>query len=447
MYDLIVQQEAFKEYFLEDKENTLKHLPKINNINIFLGSNNSGKSRFIRNLVNLQFKVFEKSKDLDEEIKFYNSKISSINKTIEDKISFYEHQRAHNSFSNAEELKKSKLDFIEFDCLYDYEPIIKNNITKKDRLMISFLVRNINGFDISFNQSTSFYETPKNEFKYFIPTLRTAHSLYRQEESNFIKIEEDIFSETINNIYKIDKKVNLFTGLHLYIEILNARNSDRKTREKFQNFEDFIGDNFFNGKKIDIVANFDKRKNLKGDNLDENITIHIQGESTTKRLHQLGDGIQALIILMYQIFMANDESYIFIDEPELNLHPGMQRLFLEQISSNEYLKNKKLKYFISTHSNHFLDLTIEKENISIYTFTGFIDDKGENKFIIKNVNSGDNTILRELGVNNSSVFMANNSIWVEGVSDRNYIKAFLKSYLNFIDESITLREDIDFVFF
>ncbi|OXB21687.1 hypothetical protein B0A80_16715, partial [Flavobacterium tructae] len=46
--------------------------------------------------------------------------------------------------------------------------------------------------------------------------------------------------------------------------------------------------------------------------------------------------------------------------PEINLHPGMQRLFLEQITSNKDLISKKLKYIISTHSNHFLDLTIEK---------------------------------------------------------------------------------------
>ena len=52
------------------------------------------------------------------------------------------------------------------------------------------------------------------------------------------------------------------------------------------------------------------------------------------------------------------------------------------------------------------------------------------KFIIKNVNSGNNELLRQLGVNNTSVFLANSSIWVEGISDRNYIKAFLIAYCN-----------------
>ncbi|WP_417354678.1 ATP-dependent nuclease [Flavobacterium sp.] len=173
----------------------------------------------------------------------------------------------------------------------------------------------------------------------------------------------------------------------------------------------------------------------------------------TRKLHDLGDGIQALIILMYKIFMAEDNSFFFIDEPELNLHPGMQRLFLEQIATNPELLKKKLTYIISTHSNHFLDLTLEKDNVSIYSFVPKQSVKGkDNQFIIKNVNRGDNEILKHLGVNNSSVFLANCSIWVEGVSDRNYIKAFLKSYIDYLaknedKEYKSLKEDIDYAFF
>lgn len=144
--------------------------------------------------------------------------------------------------------------------------------------------------------------------------------------------------------------------------------------------------------------------------------------------------------------MAEDNSLIFIDEPELNLHPGMQRLFLEQITNNDDLKKKNLTYIITTHSNHFLDLTIEKDDVSIYSFTPKKTKNVEKQFSIKNVNRGNNKLLKELGVNNSSVFMANCSIWVEGISDRNYIKAFLKSYCDSTKKSYP-KEDIDFAFF
>ena len=80
------------------------------------------------------------------------------------------------------------------------------------------------------------------------------------------------------------------------------------------------------------------------------------------------------------------------------------------------------------------------------------NENNEKQFIIKNVNRGDNQLLKDLGVNNSSVFMANCSIWVEGISDRNYIKAFLKSYSEYLYKNdkknyVNLKEDIDFAFF
>ena len=77
-----------------------------------------------------------------------------------------------------------------------------------------------------------------------------------------------------------------------------------------------------------------------------------------------------------------------------------------------------------------------------------IEDKEgmDEKFIVNTVNAGDNKVLRDLGVNNSSVFLANCSIWIEGVSDRLLVKAFLISYCK-SNELIIPKEDIDFAFF
>ncbi|WP_164998548.1 ATP-dependent nuclease [Chryseobacterium sp. 3008163] len=227
---------------------------------------------------------------------------------------------------------------------------------------------------------------------------------------------------------------------------MNARNARKEIRKRFEDFEIFVQNNFFSGKKIDIVAEFNKDKSINNDNSEEIISIHIDGENDTRKLYELGDGIQAIIILMYQIFMSEENSVIFIDEPELNLHPGMQRLFFEQISFNKDITNKKLTYFISTHSNHLLDLTLESDDVSIYSFTPIVEN-GDKKIIVKNINFGNAELLRDLGVNNTSVFLANASIWVEGISDRNYIKAFLKAYCDAGEGRVYPKEDIDFTFF
>ncbi|RYJ39695.1 putative ATP/GTP-binding protein [Flavobacterium anhuiense] len=328
------------------------------------------------------------------------------------------------------------------------------------------------GFRSSFNQLiadiillneeiTNFYKFKLigTKLNYLIPTLRTAHSLFEEKEfgnNDYCKIKKNIFLDTITKNYNLssfksieptikeeqessEKKIYTFTGLDLYNQIVNARNGLKEERKRFDEFEKFIGKEFFNSEPIDIVAQFNINEKHENNDKNEIINIHIKDKSNY--LHDLGDGIQSLIVLMYTIFIAPENTMIFIDEPELNLHPGMQRLFLEQITNNQVLTKKKLTYVIATHSNHLLDLTIEKDNISVYSFS----KKENGKFQIKNVNAGNNEIIRELGVNNSSVFLANSSIWVEGISDRNYIKAFLIAYCNSEKRSMP-REDIDFAF-
>ncbi len=402
--------QIFKDYFFEEHRQSINALPKANDINIIIGSNNSGKSRFIRNLLSIE--------------EFYP-------------LYYEKHEQYWSLASRIHRLKSSQInpkDPIK-SLLSDFE---WNNKVLSE-LQNSHL-------KIQFDKIGFTFKKVINR-AYYIPTLRTAHTIYENES---FKIEKDLYQETIQRNYQLNREgLEIFTGQQLYKSILNSRNAKKDVRKRFEEFEDFLSVNFFDGKELDIVAEFDKDESLKGSNSKEVIRVHVEGDGDYY-LYELGDGIQAIIILMYQVFMAEPDSFIFIDEPELHLHPGMQRLFLEQLCNNEDLKKKNLTYFITTHSNHFLDLTIEKDNVSIYSFTPRVNEKGEKQFVIKNVNAGDNEILKHLGVNNSSVFMANCSIWVEGVSDRNYIKAFLYAYLESIKDSTeykSIKEDIDYAFF
>lgn len=453
-FDLILEDtKKFKDYFLGEEDKSISFLPKFSSINIIVGANNSGKSRFIRNLMTIKnFNAVDDLLKIREFVSVYNMEVEAIMVIIYDKISIFQ-QRADNSYyseqesyrNNVKTLLSNKLKNLEITSLSNFLIIVNENISKLQSLK-RFGIEN--DYLYTFDKiNKKFHKEYKDIKRYYIPTLRTAHSLFNFDFDKYSKIENDVFLETLNNYYQLDKiDVEVFTGVHLYKEILNTRNSRREIRQSFEKFENFIGKNFFDNKKIDIVAEFNKDESLAGNNSLENISVHIEGEKDTRDLFRLGDGIQAIIILMYKIFMAESDSFLFIDEPELNLHPGMQRLFLEQITGNKDLEKKNLNYIITTHSNHFLDLSIEKKNVSIFSFSQKKMINGEKQFIIKNVNRGDNNLLKDLGVNNSSVFMANCSIWVEGISDRNYIKAFLKSYCISIGKPYP-KEDIDFAFF
>lgn len=451
------ESESIRErYIIRNRLKNLEYLPNIGSINLLLGANNSGKSQFIRFLCNYinGFEIYN-YKQVSEFTSKINEFKTNIDNTIKDlqKLGF-------NDLSNPR------------DILINTLGAIKTNLNNKD------LYKNKNAFltlleeykqlgeklnyylankgILSSIESTTYilkdliksiindYQELSNNSILYIPALRTAHSLYSIED----RIEENIYKYTYQKNYEIDSKIDVFTGLDLYNQILNKRNSHSDDRRDIEAFEKFLSDNFFKGEKIDVIAKFNYDKSLKNDDSERNISIKI-GNEDDRFLYELGDGIQSLIILLFKILTAEENSIIFIDEPELYLHPGMQRIFLDQIIRSKELKKKNITYFISTHSNHFLDLTLYENKISIYTFIPKIIE-GNKKFEIRNVNQGDNSILRELGVNNSSVFIANCSIWVEGISDRMIIKAMLYAYIEYKYPNETFKhpkEDIDFSFF
>ncbi|MCB9034399.1 MAG: AAA family ATPase [Chitinophagales bacterium] len=281
----------------------------------------------------------------------------------------------------------------------------------------------------------------------YIPILRTAYSLYNNKNG---KVSNDVLKETVtelyfknkdfnNNEHKTSSSFKIFSGYTLYEEIKTLRNSIKKDRDKLDKFQEFIGTHFFNTKEFDIIS-----QHNKWDSKNEHILIKLPNEDD-RTLHNLGDGIQSLIILLFPIFMANENDWFFIEEPELNLHPSLQRIFLETISSNKDIVYKNLKIFFTTHSNHLLDLSIEHpDNITIFSFENKSSSK-ESVSVIKEIKSKDLSILNQLGVNNSSVFMANCSIWVEGHTDRKYIKGFIELYKQV--NNFNYNEDIHFSFF
>ena len=74
------------------------------------------------------------------------------------------------------------------------------------------------------------------------------------------------------------------------------------------------------------------------------------------------------------------------------------------------------------------------------------DDNAGKTFLVEQCNNGDVSLLNELGVRNSSVFLSNCSIWVEGITDRLYLKHYLELYYKKNPKEKVYRENIDYTF-
>jgi predicted ATPase len=280
----------------------------------------------------------------------------------------------------------------------------------------------------------------------YIPVLRTAVPLKEISTSD----TADYLGQSISENYGLGSaggKVEVFTGNLLYWTINKELRSDKpETRNRLKSFERFLGETFYEGMSINLVP-----LNETG-GARRHLALHV-GEQIMRRFCDIGDGIQAIIILMYRLFTAEPGTWIFIEEPEQGLHPGLQRIFLETLARHRDLQDRDLTVFMSTHSNHLLGIAISelKEDVSVFAFQKCPGWSDPERFEVRPIHTRQANLLTLLGVANSSVFLANCSIWVEGITDRKYLRAYLSAYL-LSDEfkreySFTPQEDVHYAFF
>jgi len=146
-----------------------------------------------------------------------------------------------------------------------------------------------------------------------------------------------------------------------------------------------------------------------------------------------------MIGLTFAAFTAEASTLFLVEEPEQHLHPGMQRRVLELYARAPRLARHQ--YFITTHSNHLLDMAIDDP-----TWSTFVFRREAEVTSIAQMAGGTKLVLHELGARASSVFLTNASIWVEGVTDRLYLRAYLRKYFASTEERSQIREDTHYSF-
>ncbi|RAJ80379.1 putative ATP-dependent endonuclease of OLD family [Chitinophaga dinghuensis] len=461
------------DYYLGDEP--LKTLPSLSKINFFVGANNSGKSRLLRRLL-LKLKDYRNG----------NSHFSTISSGEYDII-------ALNQMKRADFIKAVKTDFQELklwgkrnssvelttflpedEVLHEYQiwNWLKMQCEKLD-LSTSMIIRGeevermcrrINDLMevpldgkiwttyIPVHRSVKRFMSPKSDAKksttsynpqdfeaipygllqdrcildYFVRSIES----YDQQGSSHKEKAQMLY-------YSLYPKENIFTGEQLFTLIQELRNSGEARRKILLDYETFLSVNFFNGEPVEINA-------IKTGYFEE---LHVKiGTQPEFPIHELGDGIKAIIVLTFPLFYYRGESrhVIVYEEPELNLHPGLERLFIKTL-----LMFDNVQVFISTHSNHLLDISSEMpEDISIFSVERKQTAAGTSRFELTNLSSPDAPLLDLLGIRNSSIFLSNCSIWIEGISDRIYLRKFLEVYAKSLPAgSRNFLEDLHFSYF
>jgi len=387
---------------------------EIKRLNFFIGKNNAGKSKFLRTLFKMRGGQYLYNSTQFRKLKSFHKKIVSnkFDPRYEEFINLMNDTLTVQSYTTASLAFKSVMHSL-------YGNGLLNQIYSNNNIDIAL--------DLFHQETTNIHKIFSN-MKFYIPILRGMRPVTEIENKQpyIERAQKDYFP----NKDKFDSK-NIITGECLYHELQIHLLGKPKQRELIKNYEEKLSQYFFDNEPITLIPFIGK-----DDNGHVNDVVHIKiGEDDQFPIHRLGDGLQQAIILTYEAFIKKEEIHaFFIEEPELHMHAGMVRQLM-----NFYLNETPHYYFFTTHSNHLLDMADESDQVMIQKFVKQpkVDNPSKFDFKIHRCDR-DRDLLASLGVRPSSIYLANCTIWVEGITDRLYITKYMQKYLDVLKQEETL---------
>lgn len=455
-------------------------LNDLSRVNIFVGANNSGKSRFMRSLfynnkIPLKFfpndTLFEEYLEMSKKFKSYENSI--INPYSSEKQRAYDDIKM--SLKEISYIEESKTPLPELISVYKTGVV---NVSPSHEHLLKPYSEYFETFfpNLKFNDQLFNYDF----YKIYILSLRSLIPIIFNKDAQNYELKQDFYAERIKRDYFSDDseiktdildylirddsindseeivdlaefiektyfpKNSIMSGQRFYDYVKNYLLGDLEQREMIREYENYLSETFFDKKDVVLIPKVN----------DDVLTVKIDYEEY--KIYDLGEGIQSIILMTLPLFLYLDKSkekntnvLVFIEEPEIGLHPRLQRIFIETLLDERF---ENYQFFFTTHSNHFIDQTLESEEISIYLFDKLLNEGVSNvEFHIKPINLDYYPALKKLGALPSSVLISNCTILVEGTYDIPHYTLYLDLYQKHLQEKNPnfrmYKEDVHYSFF
>lgn len=142
-------------------------------------------------------------------------------------------------------------------------------------------------------------------------------------------------------------------------------------------------------------------------------TIQVETPQRVLPLASMGSGVEQVIVLAAAATVTTS-SLVCVEEPETNLHPLLQKKLIRYLTDET-----DNQYVVATHSSHLLDDSRSTTYHVRLTTHGSLADLARRPHELIE-------ICHDLGYRPSDLLQANCVIWVEGPSDRIYIRRWLE---------------------
>jgi predicted ATPase len=158
----------------------------------------------------------------------------------------------------------------------------------------------------------------------------------------------------------------------------------------------------------EIKRYFPDIEDVESDRTDQDIATLTYSEYG-RRLDILysGTGLKHFLDVLLKTTVSAAQ-VVLLDEPELGLHPDLQRRFVEYLA--RLAKDKGVQFFLATHSQVLLNYS---DSITYYRIT---NTKGQRKLVSVDRNAAA-TLLVDLGLRPSDVLNQDMCLLVEGATD------------------------------
>lgn len=156
--------------------------------------------------------------------------------------------------------------------------------------------------------------------------------------------------------------------------------------------------------------------------------IFLQENGNRFALSKMGSGLKTIILVLINLLIIptlkeyrNKQLIYALEELENNLHPALQRRLFEYIYN--YCSSNDIIVFLTTHSHVAINTFCDKGNSQIFHVE---KEDGVSKLHKIDDYISKTILLNDLDVRASDLLQSNGIIWVEGPSDRIYIKRWIE---------------------